>query len=90
MLHIIIIHYSLITTNVPADWRHANVIPIYKYKESQTKFGIDNYENAHTFNTFTCDNNKIVNLENSVNSKFDSYVRSLNFKRRKQVIILII
>ena len=59
---------------------------IYKYKENQSKFGLDNYENSHTFTTFTCDNNKIVNLDKSINSKFDDYVRKLNFKRRQQVI----
>ncbi len=57
---------------------------IYKYKEEKSKFGLDNYENAHTFTTFTCDNNKVVNLEKSVNSKFDDFVRKLNFKRRQQ------
>lgn len=61
---------------------------IYKYKENQSKFGLDNYENTHTFTTFTCDNNKIVNLEKSINGKFENFVRELNFKRRQQVNLL--
>jgi hypothetical protein len=58
---------------------------INNYKENLYKYGVDSEKNYHSFTTFTCDNNKIKNLYDSINSKYEEYVRKLNFKRRKQV-----
>ena len=55
---------------------------INKKKEKEDIYGLDNRENKQTFTSFTCDNNKIFNLNNEINSKFDEYVKKLNKKRR--------
>ena len=56
---------------------------INNYREEQNTFGMTNYENKHSFTSFTCDNNKIKELFNSIESKYNDYVKNLNFKRRK-------
>ena len=58
---------------------------INSYKEKIFKFGVDSEMTYHSFTTFTCDNNKIKSLYDSVNGKFEDYEKKLNFKRRKQV-----
>ena len=55
---------------------------IEKKKEKEDIYGLDNRENKQTFTSFTCDNNKIFNLSNEINSKYDDYVKMLNKKRR--------
>ena len=40
---------------------------INKKKEKEDIYGLDNRENKQTFTSFTCDNNKIFNLNNEIN-----------------------
>jgi hypothetical protein len=65
-------------TNIAKSLEYLN-----KYKEKENTYGLNNYENKHTYTSFTCDNNKITTLYKYVEDSYETYVRELNFKHRK-------
>lgn len=77
--------YSERTENISigVDVVNKSIEYLNRYKEEENIFGLNNYENKHTFTSFTCDNNKITNLWNNIDKKYDDHVRQLNFRRRK-------
>lgn len=68
-----------------ANSLHNTLEYINSHKEKTFKFGVSTEINYHSFNTFTCDNNKIFNLHCTVQNKYEENVQKLNLKRRKQV-----